>query len=223
MIAIEKTLCLSVNYSMPLFPHSLNIHTATVFVLIAAQNHLTNLPQFENSSFPPENNKHVVHPTKRRSRPITTKASPIIQLLWLLGHLHLSGMWLGVPPEQIPKRCSNKIELYAQNMITILSSMPNAIGGVYMTHVMSTKLLMFMTNKTIVRALEIMRKVAKVSILDSLPVSCSSCVSYPPRSGLVTKSNNHSTPIYTLQLWNAHSNRQHIILVVTRALNSEVQ
>lgn len=40
--------------------------------------------------------------------------------------------------------------------------MANTIA-IYMTHLLSTKPLMFVTNETIVRAPEIMRKVARVS------------------------------------------------------------
>ena len=44
-------------------------------------------------------------------------------------------MWLGVAPRMDAKKdlCLKEIGLCAQNMITILSSIVNMIGGTYMT------------------------------------------------------------------------------------------
>ena len=43
-------------------------------------------------------------------------------LLSLIGHLYLSGMWLGVAPRADNKKTCLKENGYAQNMISILDS-----------------------------------------------------------------------------------------------------
>jgi hypothetical protein len=54
--------------------------------------------------------------------------------IWLLisiGYLYLSAMWF---QEWLSKdMCLEEIGLHAQNMITILGSIVNRIGGTYMT------------------------------------------------------------------------------------------
>ena len=64
------------------------------------------------------------------------RQTALIQLLFLLGPLYLSGMWLGVfPRTDTQKRCVFKrLKLQAQNMILILGSIVNIIGGTYMTN-----------------------------------------------------------------------------------------
>ena len=58
------------------------------------------------------------------------KVDVLIQLLILVGHLYLSGMWLDVALRtKIPKRYVFKeIGLHVQNMITILGSITTIIG-----------------------------------------------------------------------------------------------
>ena len=63
------------------------------------------------------------------------KVNTLTPLPFLLGHLCLSGLWLGVPPSTDSKKTwvNKEIALHAQNIITIVGSRVNIIGGTYMT------------------------------------------------------------------------------------------
>jgi hypothetical protein len=58
----------------------------------------------------------------------------LIWLLILIGHPYLSGVWLDVAPRTDTKKtCLKEIGLYGQNMITILDSIVNVVGEIFMT------------------------------------------------------------------------------------------
>ena len=56
-----------------------------------------------------------------------------IQIVIINGHLHLSGVQLGVDLRMDTKKhmCSKEIGLCAQNILTIMGSVVNIIAGIY--------------------------------------------------------------------------------------------
>jgi hypothetical protein len=74
----------------------------------------------------------------------TKGRTTLIRLLFLLGHLYLSGMWFGVDPRtNINMTCVYKQLNYVfKILLTILSSILNIIGGEggLHEHLMNTKI-----------------------------------------------------------------------------------
>jgi hypothetical protein len=61
-------------------------------------------------------------------------------------------MWFGVDlrTRHHKDTCSKEIRLHAQNMLTILHSMLNTIGGDLYDHLMSTGIFTFIVNEIII-------------------------------------------------------------------------
>ena len=68
--------------------------------------------------------------------------------------------WCGSKNRYQKDKCLQEIALHAQNMITILVSIVNIIGGDLYDHFISMRIFALMMNKILIRALKIMRKVA---------------------------------------------------------------
>ena len=56
----------------------------------------------------------------------------MIQFLVLIGHMYLSGMWLGVAPRTVTKKSCIQKET-GLNMLAILGSIINITEGAYVT------------------------------------------------------------------------------------------
>jgi len=95
-----------------------------------------------------------------------------------IGHLYLSGMWLGVNLRTDTKKTCifRRIRLRAQNMPTILGSKAKSLrgGGNLYDHLMSTQILTFLMNKIFIWALSTMKKMAT----GTLWICQSSCTNF---------------------------------------------
>lgn len=116
-------------------------------------------------------------------------------------HLYLSGMWVCVDSQTLPIHVSKRNWTTWSNLITILASIVNIIGGTLYDHSMSTRIFIWIMNMIwVMWALKMKRKVSMASIW----IYQSSCVelrvSNCSKSGLVRES-NHLIP-YQSHPWN---------------------